>query len=357
MKVSRTLLLALVLCPIVAEAQPADDDGYCDYVQGTASATAATLFAPQVFGQFGYIEQQQQAAAPDPAIEPNDLRAIVGLRYSFTNIFAAKATIARAEADCRRHKAQASMQAINQQIKDTSTARAISARLQILEAAQAEADKLLATTQSDLDARRITSQEAMSTRMRVDDLRGQLAQARRELAAVPVNETQKGVDGLLAAYRAADADLERSDSKLRTIRAYDVNVRAGADRFLNGSNTDTRYFAVVELGINLGALWMGSANKRSAAGRARYARTVGPLAVALDLAPLRPVLEVQKQRLAQVQALSTDLERQLAALAAAESADGKRFRETIWFEAIKARAELAYLQAHIATLSEMLGTK
>lgn len=353
---SRTLLFALVLCPVVAQAQPAEDDGYCDYVQGTASAAAATLFAPQVFAQFGYIEQQQLATAPDPAVEPNDLRAIGGLRYSFTNIFAAKATIARADADCRRHKAQAGMQAIAQQIKDTSTARAVSARLEVFEGAQAEADKLLATTQSDLDARRITAQEAISTRMRVDGLRGQLAQARRELAALPASET-KGVDGLLAAYREADADLERSESKLRKIAAYNVNVRAGADRFLNGTNADTRYFAVLELGINLGALWMGSGNKRSAAGRARYARTIGPFAVAIDLTALRPVLEVQTKRLAQVQALSTDLDRQLAALAGAESTDGKRFRETIWFEAIKAKAELAYLQAHVATLTEMLGGK
>ncbi len=356
MKVSRTLLLALVLCPVVAEAQPADDDGYCDFVQGTASASAATLFAPQVFAQFGYIEQQQLATAPDPAIEPNDLRAIAGLRYSFTNIFAAKATISRADADCRRHKAQAQMQAIAQQIKDTSSARAVGARLAVFENAQAEADKLLAVTQADLDARRITTQEAISTRLRVDDLRSQVAQARRELAALPANQTQ-GVDGLLAAYREADGDFERSESKLRTIRAYDVNVRAGADRFLNGTNADTRYFAVVEFGINLGALWINSGNKRAAAGRARYAKTVGPFASAVDVAQLRPVLEVQTKRLAQVQALSTDLDRQLAALAGADSTDGKRFRETIWFEAVKARAELAYLQAHVATLNEMLGGK
>ena len=349
MKASRTLLLTLVLCPIVAEAQPTEEDGYCDLVQGTASATAATLFAPQVFAQFGYIEQQQLATAPDPSIEPNDLRAIAGLRYSFTNIFAAKATISRADADCRRHKAQAQMQAIAQQIKDTSSARAVGARLAVFEAAQAEADKLLATTQADVDARRITT-------LRVDDLRSQVAQARRELAALPANQTQ-GVDGLLAAYREADRDFERSESKLRTIRAYDLNVRAGADKFLNGSNADTRYFAVVELGINLGVLWMSSGNKRSAAGRARYARTVGPFAAAVDLAALRPVLEVQAKRLTQVQALSSDLARQLAALAGADSVDGKRFRETIWFEAIKARAELAYLQAHVATLNEMLGGK
>ncbi len=363
MTASRTLLLTVLLCPIVAEAQPAPtpaaalDDGYCDYVKGTASATAATLVAPQLFGQFGYIEQLNFSVNTDPSVEPNDLRAIGGLRYSFTNIFVGKATKDRADADCRRHKAQAAMQAIAQQIRDTSSARAVAARMKVYEGAQAEADKLLATAQADLDARRITTQEAISTKLRVEDLRAQLAQARRELAALPESTTQ-GIDGLLADYGAADADLERADAKLRTLRAYDVNLRAGVDRFVNGDIADkTRYFAVVEVGVNLGALFTGSGNKRSAAGRARYAKTVGPLMTTADPAILRPVLDVQQKRLVQVQALSSELDRQLAALTQADSTDAKKFRETIWFEAIKARAELAYLQAHVATLTEMLGGK
>ena len=41
------------------------NDGYCDYVQGVASAQSALLFAPTVFGQFGLIEQAAGAANPD----------------------------------------------------------------------------------------------------------------------------------------------------------------------------------------------------------------------------------------------------------------------------------------------------
>jgi hypothetical protein len=354
----RTILRIFVLiliAPAVALGQPAPDDGYCDYVQGTASATAATLFAPQLFGQFGYIEQLNQVTN-DPNAEPNDLRAIGGLRYSFTNIFAGKATVARADADCRRHKAQVAMQAITQQIKDTSSARAIAARLAVYEQAQGDADKMLATIKADVDARRLTTQEAISTQLRVDEIRAQIAQAKRDLAALPSSDT-KGVDQLLADYREADAAMEKAEGKLRSIKAYDVNVRAGVDRFLNGDIEDkTRYFAVLEVGVNLGALWTGSGNRRSATGRDRYARTVGPMQIIADPAVLRPLLEVQQKRLVQVQALSSDLDKQLAALNGAESSDAKRFRETIWFEAIKARAELAYLQAHVATLNEMLGT-
>jgi hypothetical protein len=352
---STRFALFLTMAPALALAQPADD-GYCDHVKGTASATAATLSAPQLFLQLGYIEQPTFAVAPDPSVEPNDLRAIGSLRYSFTNLMAAKATTSRADADCRRSRAQSAMQAIAMQIRDTTTARAIAARLAVYDAAQAPADKLLADSQADLEARRITTQEAISTRLRIDDLRSQAAQARRELASLPSPDT-KGFDNLMGDYRSADADLERSESRLRTIRAYDLGVRFGADRFLNGSNQETRYIALVEVGVNLGALWVGSGNKRSAAGRARYARTNNPLATTANVDQLRAMIEVQTKRTAQVTALVSDLDRQLQALAAADSADAKRFRETVWFESIKAKAELAYLQAHIQAMTEVLAPK
>jgi hypothetical protein len=344
----RVLALLLTLSPTVALAQPADD-GYCDYVEGTASATAATLVAPQLVAQIGYIQQPEFAVAPDPNIEPNDLRAIGSVRYSFTNLMAASATKARAAADCRRHKAQLAMQAIAMQIRDTTTARAIAARLAVYDSAAGEADKMLATTQADLDARRITMQEAISTRLRVEDLRSQQAAARRELASLPSADT-KGLEGILGDYRSADADLEKAEGKLRSIRAYDFGVRAGADRFLNGDNAQTRYFALVELGFNFGALFTGSGNRRSAQGRARYAQTVGPLAVTATADQLRAMIDVQQKRLVQVSALSKELDKQLGLLGQAESLDAKKLRETVWFEAVKAKAELAYLQAHIEAM-------
>jgi hypothetical protein len=348
----RLFALFLTLAPTGAHAQPADD-GYCDYIKGTASAAAATLAAPQLVAQFGYIQQPEFAVAPDPNVEPNDLRAIASLRYSFTNLLAASATKSRADADCRRHRAQLAMQAIASQIRDTTTARAIAARLAVFDAAQAQADKLLADSRADLEARRITTQEAISTRLRVEDLRSQVAQARRELAAVPTANT-KGLDGLLGDYRAADADFERSEAKLRTVRAYDIGVRAGGDRFLNGTNAQTRYFALVEVGINFGALFVGSGNKRAREGRARYAQTVNPLTPNTNIDGLRAMIDVQTKRSAEVGALVADLDRQLQALAAADSADAKRFRETVWFEAIKARAELAYIKAHIEAMQAVV---
>src|SRR3954451_6073588 len=118
--VSATLASLLLLVPLAAQAEPApDDDGYCDFVEGAAEATAAPLEAPQLFTQFGYIEQPSFAI--NPTGNSTNLRGIVGLRYSLTNIYKGVQTKSRAQADCRRHKAISSL-------RGTTTALALAAR-------------------------------------------------------------------------------------------------------------------------------------------------------------------------------------------------------------------------------------
>jgi hypothetical protein len=169
----------------------------------------------------------------------------------------------------------------------------------------------------------------------------------------------KGDSTALERFYRADADVERSEAKLRTIRAYDFSVRGGADRFLEGPNQNTQYFAVVELGINLGALWVGSGNSRAARGRARYAKSSqDQTARTLDesLAQTRALMELEQKQIEGTQALVADLDKQIQALSQIPGDDSRKFKETIWFDAVKAKAELAYLQAHVASLRELLGT-
>ena len=50
-----------------------------------------------------------------------------------------------------------------------------------------------------------------------------------------------------------------------------------------------------------------------------------------------------------------DLDRQLQILASLAGEDSQRVRQTIWFDWIKAKADLAFLQAHVDALREVLG--
>jgi len=343
--VKTLIVLAVLAVPAPVAAQP-QDDGYCDYVQGVASATAAPLVAPQLFGQFGYIEQP--AFAITPSTTSNNLRAIGGMRYSFTSLYGGLATRSRGDADCRRHRSLL-------QVRGASAARALAARVAVYDDAQAEADKILEEVDADMQARRTTAQEATATRLRVEELRTLSADAKRELAALPPVD-DRPLGRVLATFQAADAAMEEADGKVRASQVYDVSVRLGVDQFLEGPNQDTQYFAVVELGVNLGALWLGGANDRAAAGRHRYVRSGhDPLGADATVEQLRQTIDLEGKRAEQTQALVGDLDRQLATLAKVGGEDSKRYRQTVWFDWIKAKADLAFLKAHVAALREVIG--
>jgi hypothetical protein len=344
-----SLPLLVLLQAARADAQPATpatpqtaDDGYCDYIEGTAAAEASSLLGPQLFGQFGYIEQP--TFSETPSADSSNLRVIGGVRYSITNAIEGSARKRRANADCRRHRAVSNAQGATQ-------ARALQARLEVYDEAQVEADRILAQINADLEARRTTAPEALATKLRIDDLRAQAATTRGELARLPP-ATDQDLSSIFAAYSSADADMERSEARIRTTNNYDLSIRAGVDSFLQGSGQGANFFGVVQLGINLGALWVGGANDRAASGRRRYVKATQQQQQAKDvpLEQMRATLDVETKRLEQVKALVTDLQQQMDALARIDSDDSKRFRQTVWFDWVKAKAELAYLDAHVVTL-------
>ncbi len=340
-----TLVTALVLAPATALAEPADD-GYCDFIEGSAAATAAPLMGPEVFGQFGYIEQPSFAVAPNA--DSDNLRAIAGVRYSITNLYAGIQHKARAAADCKRHRALLGL-------RGATNARALAARLKVYDDAQQEAEKLLAEASAAVEQRRMTAQEATATRMRVEDLRSLAATTRRDIAMLPAQD-DRPLGTRLTAFRTADAEVERREGKLRKVSAFDISVRFGGDKFVEGPNTDLQYFAVAQLGINIGAIWLGNANDRAAAGRARYVRSGrDPLGSDVTTEQVRATIDVESKRIEQATALVSDLEKQLQALAAIASEDSVRFRQTVWFDWVKAKADLAYLQAHVDALREISG--
>ena len=339
---TRAALVVLAL-PAVAHAQ-VGDDGYCDYVEGTASAASATQVAPELFGQFGYIEQPTFAVAPGVS----NLRAIAGLRYSFTGLWAGMATRSRASADCRRHRALL-------EVRGASEARALTAKAKVLDTALGEADKMMSEVEGDYQAHRTTAQEATATRLRVEELRTLTVDAHRQLAALPP-PGDKPLGTVMHAFHTADADMEDSEATLRRAQAFDLSVRAGVDEFLEGTNPGSQYFAVVQLGVNVGALWQGSGNARAAAGRRAYVRSGhDPLGADTTVAQLRDTIDLEGKRAEQTTALVADLDRQLQALAKVGGEDSKRYRQTVWFDWVKARADLAYLQAHVAGLREVVG--
>jgi hypothetical protein len=335
-------LLFVMLATATAHA----DDGYCDYVEGVATATSAVQFAPKLIGLFGYVEQSPSQVAPS---QSSTLRFLGGIDYRLTGIYEGVATRDHAHADCRRHRAL-------DQVRGETESRALAAKAKVLDDGLGQAEKLLHATESDFEARRTTAQEATALRLRVEELRELAAESHRQLAALPP-PGDAPLGSAMAAYRSADADMESAEAKLRRAQLVDVSVRAGFDDFLDSATPNpTPYFAVVTVGVSLGALWQGGGNERAAAGRKRMVESGhDPLGANATLEQVQGTIDIETKRAEQTAALVAELERQIGALEKVGGEDSKRYRETIWFDWMKAKAEQAYLVVHLQSLHEVLG--
>lgn len=339
--------LFIIAALTTTAAAQARDDGYCDYVEGVASSQSAVQLAPEIFGSVGYVEQGPGSVTPDQTTKGK--RYIAGVRLKLSGIYEGIATRSRASADCRRHRAF-------DQVRGETSSRAIAARIAVLDAALREAEKILKTEEADFAARRSTAQEATATRVRVEELRELAAEDKRQLSTLPA-PSDRPLAGALAAYRNADADMERSEAKLRRVQGIDVSLRVGIDDYDERQSTSAPYFAVISVGINLGVLFQGSANTRAAAGRKRLVQSGRGLGIEGTADQLRAAIEIESKRAKETAALANELERQYDALGRIGGDESKRYKQTVWFELVKAKAQLAYLTTHVESIREVLGSE
>jgi hypothetical protein len=325
------------------------NDGYCEFVEGVADAESAVLFAPEIFADFGRIEQS--SVSVQPGQDPGTLRLIAGARLSLSGIYQGIQTRGRAKAECKRHTAL-------EQIRGETLFRAFEARANVLDAALPEAEKLLATVTSDLEARRTTAQEATATRLRVEELRRVSTETHQTMSILP--RPAGGTLGL-AAFQSADDDVEAHDARLRRSRAIDFSLRVGVDEFLDGdvnADTSSPYFAVLSASVNLGVLFQGGANTRAAEGRRRFVRSGrDPLTVDATADRLRSLVATAIRRAEETAALEADLQKQIKVLNQVGGDDSRRYRQIVWFDLVKIRAERAYHEAHAAALKQVVGSR
>ncbi len=349
--VTTGLIGAVVAATTPAHAEEnaaAPRDGYCDYSNGVADAQSAILFAPELFGSFGYVDQAVDVTAPDAT--SNDLRLTAGVKFSLGNFYEGMLVRKRAKADCRRHQAL-------DDITGGTTYRALEARANVLDDALIEAEKMLAQANEDLDTRRATAQEVGATKLRVDELRDLAADTQIALDELPPPVEGRTVARGLASYYKADAEVEAHEAGLRSAAGWDVSVRVGFDKFL-GNDDESPYIAVVSASFNLGWLLQRGANKRAAAGRKLLiTKEHGGQRIDSTVSRLVSMLEIEQKRKKEVGILLVDLDEQLDQLRSLGGDAGRRYRQTVWFEWVKVKAEHAYLTSHVASLLEILGAE
>jgi hypothetical protein len=343
---SFVIATAVVVCSAPLAARADETHGYCYYVKGVAAAETALMVSPVLFATVGRIDQSSIVMTPDPTTP--DIRYTAGVSYRLTGIVEGIFNTRRANAECRRHEALA-------QVQGESTYHALAARARVLDEALAEAGKMLARANAELERRTATAQDVMSTRVRVDELRAMAASTKLELEALPAPSPQTPLVRALGSLYSADADLERQEARLREIKAFDVSVRVGYDTYL-GLDDASPLFAVLSISFSPGWLAQRGANSRAASGRRHLVQEeYGTHQVDTTTTRLKAMLAVEAKRETETGALVDVLGEQLEQLRKIGGDGSRRLYETVWFEWIKARAEHEYLVSHVQALAEILG--
>ncbi len=319
--------LALAFLVVLALQTRADADPHCDHLTAVADANAALMSAPELFATAGSMPRSDF----DEAVEP---RLVGGIEYSLTRILAGSATRARASAECRARAAAAV-------IDSGPLSRAHDARIASLSAAITDGDAALARLESSVAQQIATRPDLLAMRIDLDSLRAQLASARRERTALP---SPTSLAHAIATETAALADLEARESRLRTLDGIDVSVRGAIDRGLYVHDTQA-YIAIVSVTFNTGLLFRGDAHDRAQRARADIARE--------RAATLDAQSAVDAERIAQLDALIADLERERTLAAKLSGDDARRFERLVWRELATRKAEHAFLVARASAAQEL----
>jgi hypothetical protein len=343
-----------------ARAHPASDSSraYCDYVTSVADSDGALLRAPWLFSSFGTLRGTSSADSDVLDASTGDelvLRLQAGVGFSPTRYFLAGLLDQQARAECERHRAGAELRTLGASQQGVTRA-ALEAKIEVLESALPDAERMLRASLDRLEASRTTLQEHGALELRVDGLREKLATASLELAALPRAEpVSADVSGSFERLRRWTAAKEAVASRLRRAGALSLTLRGGYDELL-GVPQSLPIFASVALEFNPGWFWQRSADERAerAHAEAVEADVLGQrqslAAVAQQLAAQ---LVVIRRRLAEVRTSLGDLRERRARLEAAGSAAAREYAEYVWFDEVRWRADEAFLAEQLATLQRL----
>ncbi|WP_241759377.1 hypothetical protein [Pyxidicoccus parkwayensis] len=359
--VARTAL-AQSAPPSQAQAAPKLEDrasGYCDFVRGVADAESALELAPELYASFGVVNAGESSGGG--ALGKPKPRLTAGLGYDFVGLYRGTTIRKRAEADCRRQRAVAMLEAAVHQGPALGEDAALEARARVLQESLPRAEELVTALRNDLREGRSTLEELNAVQVRLDNLRElatNTALARAQIAGRPQFAQGQRLESLLEEMRAADDEVESYSGGLRRAEAWELSLRGGYDEVFNVEQS-VPLSGQILLTYNLGHLWQGSANARAREGRrqASLQEVTGVSQRISELmADLRARHRTEESRLREVSTLVADLEGQLREVEALQTREVRRFRDYLLLELTRLRAEQAYLRAHVDALTSLVGT-
>jgi len=354
-------IIAILVAATAARAgEYADvEEAYCTYAESVAKSESALLLSPQFFLDYGIVNGNDvTTGAGGLTSAPPTERLTFGLRYSLVaGLVRGVVDRQRATADCERYRAASGLSRFLVENREQVSPAALDAKLAILRAALPRAQEVLRNLRASVERAHATVEELEATQVRVDDLEASVTQAETLRAGLPSRSTLPAPEELLRRHREADAEVGKHEARLRLTEAFDIQVRGGYDRFF-GLRDDLPLFGVVSLTINPAAIYMPFAESDAARAKAHVVRLENDAVeqkVELLAARLRALYASECRRLGEVRVLLADVEGRIHAIESIESDKLRRFRESMWFDWVKLKAEQEFLRVHVSELSTTLG--
>jgi hypothetical protein len=353
----RIVSAMIVVALTATAARAAEDDAgdaYCAFAESVSKSESALLFSPQFFLDYGVVNGNDvTTGAGGVTSAPPTERLTFGARYSLVaGLVRGVVNRQRASADCDRHRAESGLARFLVENREQVSPSALDAKLTILRAAMPRAQEVLRTLRGNVERSHATVEELEATQVRVDDLEASLQVAETLRAGLPTRTTLPSPEELLRRHRAADEEMGKYEARLRLTEAFDIQLRGGYDRFF-GLRDDLPLFGVISLTINPAVIYMPFAESDAAKARARVVRlendAVEQKAELLALR-LRALLAGERRRLGEVRVLLADVEGRIHAIESIESDKLRRFREAMWFDWVKLKAEQEFLKVHVGEL-------
>ncbi len=343
-----------------AVATPVHTDPYCEYTEGAAASEAAPLLAPNLFATGGVFNSELlTASTPVSTSQANRGRLFAGGEYSFGNLQKGITLKRRARADCEAHRITAELESFLQNDSNTTTTGALAARASVFREALPQGEAILEANAKSVESFSTTIQEADAVRLRLDELRRMLEDTEREKILATPSEAFAGVSlpRLLEQAQALERKLEKREADAREAGAWDLTVRGGYDRIFE-QDVGQPYFAMGTLTFNLGSLWQKKADARAAEGHQKWFLEQ-PEGVAARtqrlLRQLRDMKQAEEVRFRETQILLADLEQRMKSLQEISDKKAESYRNYLWFDYVKVKAENAYLSAHLKDLAGIAG--
>jgi hypothetical protein len=258
LRVSTGALIAFSLAAGTAHADATAST--CERLRAEARAEAVVLYAPRITVEGARAPSVVDAG--DPVGVTDGFQARASLGFSTTDALRGRAIERIADAECARTIAAdraGRVLGVGLRFGELAATRA---EIAYLESKLPEIDALVGDAVERFERQRATAIEVDEMRTRRAGFRIRLTAARRE--AGELEQLEQGAPGVPALsalardMRTAEIELDRRRAALRSLSAWNFDVRAGV---AGGERAD--WFAVVELGYSLGQPFQAKANRRA----------------------------------------------------------------------------------------------